>query len=681
MSDQIKEINNNLLAWNKRFNGRFFRREFENLYTYQGVLGAIYTKECTQFVIWAPTASEVELILYGKNGNVTNKSDVLKIKMIKAKKGIWQWTQSGDLADTYYNYLVTVDGKTNEVVDPYAKAVGVNGKCGMVVDLAATNPEGWEDDKRPQLNAVTDAMIYEMHIRDFTIELDYGKEHYNGKYEGIWRESAMPSNANIKTGMAHLLELGVNTVQIMPTFDYDSVDETKLDVPQFNWGYDPQNYNVPEGSYATDPYDGSVRISQFKQLIYEMHQKGIKVIMDVVYNHTSKVIDSNLNLAVPGYYYRSNPNGTFSNGSGCGNETASERTMVNKFIVDSVTYWAEEYHIDGFRFDLMGVHDQNTMLTIREALDKIDDSIIILGEGWTGGPSALSKEKQSLKKYISKAFGNKQIAAFSDDMRDGLRGHVFTPEEAGFLQGEAGFEETIKFAIVAATAHAQIDYSKVKGSSKPWAMQPYQTITYASCHDNFTLWDKLKTTRPLASKEELLAMNKIAAAVVYTSQGIPFMLSGEEFARTKVNEDGTLNENSYHASDKVNAIGWQRKFENIKLYEYYKGLIQLRSNHPVFRLNTSAQIQKSLKFMAVNKANVIAYTLTCEPEIKEPWQQIVVAFNTNKEAVEVTLPYQNWVIVVNKEKAGIHKLEEINNGKLILPAQSACVAVDKASFK
>lgn len=681
MSNQIKEINNKLLAWNKRFNGRFARREFEKLYTYQGQLGAIYTKQCTQFIIWAPTASNVQLILYGKNGNVTNKADSLKIDMIKSKKGIWQWTQSGDLAHTYYNYLVTVEGETNEVVDPYAKAVGVNGKCGMVINLEITNPEGWEKDKRPQLNAVTDAMIYEMHIRDFTIELDYGKAHYNGKYEGVWQETAMLSHTKLKTGIAHLLELGVNTIQIMPTFDYDSVDEASSDIPQFNWGYDPQNYNVPEGSYATDPYDGSVRIYELKQLIYELHQKGIRVIMDVVYNHTSKVIDSNLNLAVPGYYYRSNANGTFSDGSGCGNETASERTMVNKFIVDSVTYWAKEYHIDGFRFDLMGVHDQKMMLAIREALDKIDPSIMILGEGWTGGPSALSKEKQSLKKYISAAFDNKQIAAFSDDMRDGLRGHVFTPEKAAFLQGESGFEETIKFVIVAATEHEQIDYSKVKGATKPWARQPYQTITYASCHDNLTLWDKLKTTRPLASKEELLAMNKIAAAVIYTSQGIPFMLSGEEFARTKVNADGTLNENSYNASDQVNAIGWQRKAENIDLYQYYKGLISLRSNHPAFRLKTTAQIQKSLKFMAVNQANVIAYTLICNQEVKEPWQQIVVAFNTNKEAVEVILPHPNWVIVVNKEQAGIHNLGEIKDGKLILPGQSACVVVDKESFK
>lgn len=681
MSVNTKEMDNRLFSWNRIFNSRFSRKKFERRYTYQGPLGAIYTKQHTKFVVWAPTASNVQLILYGKNGNVTNESDILKIDMTKSKKGIWQWNQNGDLSHVYYNYLITVDGETHEVVDPYAKAVGVNGKCGMVIDLETTNPEGWEDDKRPQLNAVTDAIIYEMHIRDFTIELDYGNTPYNGKYEGVWREEATLPNSNIKTGMTHLLELGINTIQIMPTFDYDSVDEAKLDVPQFNWGYDPQNYNVPEGSYATDPYDGSVRVSQLKKLIYEMHKNGIKVIMDVVYNHTSKVMDSNFNLAVPGYYYRCNVDGTFSNGSGCGNEVASERTMVNKFIVDSVTYWAKEYHIDGFRFDLMGVHDQKTMLAIRDALDKIDPSIIILGEGWTGGPSALSKEKQSLKKYISKAFGHKQIAAFSDDMRDGLRGHVFTSKEAAFLQGEVGFEETIKFAIVAATENAQIDYSKIKGSCKAWAAQPYQTITYASCHDNFTLWDKLKTTRPLASKEELLAINKIAAAVIYTSQGIPFMLSGEEFARTKVNEGGTLNENSYNASDEVNAIGWQRKAENMDLYHYYKGLIQLRSNHPAFRLKTTAQIQRCLKFMKVDKANVIAYTLTCDQEIEEPWQQIVVAFNTNKEAVEVILPHKNWVIVVNKEKAGINKLGEIKENRLILPAQSAYVLVDEASFK
>lgn len=632
-------------------------------------------------MVWAPTATKVELVLYGKDGTVTNNKAESKEAMLKAEKGTWHLTKTGDLAGTYYNYLITVDGKTNEVVDPYAKTVGVNGKRGMVVDLSATNPAGWENDKSPILNAATDSMIYEIHIRDFTIGVDYEEKGYNGKYKGVWQKGTTLSNTTIKTGIDHLLELGVNTVQIMPTFDYLSVDESKLDKMQFNWGYDPQNYNAPEGSYSSDPYNAATRITELKELIQALHKNGIRVIMDVVYNHTGTAVDSNLNLAVPNYYYRFNEEGEFTDGSGCGNETASERTMVNKFIVDSVVYWAKEYHIDGFRFDLMGVHDQKTILDVRQALDQINPSIVVLGEGWTGGMSALSEDQQSLKASVARAFGNKQIAAFSDDMRDGLRGHVFTDEAPGFIQGKKGFEETVKFSIVAATPNDQIDYSKVKNDSLPWATEPYQTINYASCHDNFTLWDKLQTTMPNASKEELLAMNKIAAAIVYTSQGIPFMLSGEEFARTKVNEDGTLNENSYNASDKVNDIGWERKAENIDLYNYYRGLIQLRSEHKAFRLEHTEQIQRYLKFMEISKENVVAYSLECGKEVADSWGQIIVAFNANKKAVELRLPHKGWVIVVNKEKAGVQKLDEIKGNKVILPAQSAYVLVDAASFK
>ncbi len=659
----------------------FDTKQFIESYTYEGELGAHYTAEGTKFVIWAPTASSVQLILYGKNDNVSSKEVELKVEMLKSEKGTWQYMQKGDLAGTYYNYLITVEGKMHEVVDPYAKAVGVNGKRGMIVDLEATNPEGWENDKRPVLEATTDAMIYEIHIRDFTIGIDYNQPSCKGKYNGVWQKKTTIPNTNIKTGIDHILELGINTVQLMPTFDYQPVDESKLDEPQFNWGYDPENYNVPEGSYASNPYDGAVRIKELKQLIHEMHKNGIKVIMDVVYNHTAKIIDSNFNLAVPGYYYRSNADGTFSNGSGCGNETASERTMVNKFIVDSIIYWAKEYHIDGFRFDLMGVHDQKTMQDIRIALDKIDPKIIMLGEGWLGGTSTLSYNQRTLKKFIAKAFSNKQIAAFSDDMRDGLRGHVFKEEAKGFLQGEEGFEETVKFAIVASTNNDQINYSKVKNSVKAWATEPYQTITYASCHDNFTLWDKLQITMPLANKEELIAVNKISAALIYTSQGIPFMLSGEEFGRTKQNEDGSLNENSYNASDKVNDIGWERKVENIDLYNYYKGLISLRKNHPIFRLKNTQQIQKYLKFIDVDESNVIAYTLTADDEIEESWKQVVVAFNTNKKAVEIPLPNDDWAIVVNKELAGIEKLGEIKGNTLRIPGQSTYVLVDLASLR
>ena len=384
-----------------------------------------------------------------------------------------------------------------------------------------------------------------MHIRDFSISENSGVTlEYRGKYNGVWEDGTTIPGTDVKTGVDHLKELGVTTVHLLPTFDHQSIDETKLDVPQFNWGYDPKNYNVPEGSYSSDPYTGTIRIEEFKQMVMELHKAGIRVVMDVVYNHTGATTDSNLNLAVPNYYYRQNAQGGFANGSGCGNETASERSMVGRLIVDSVAYWAEEYHIDGFRFDLMAIHDIDTMKEVRAAVDAIDPTILLYGEGWTGGDSPLPEDQKATKANTVK-FGDLQIAAFSDDIRDGIKGSVFDAAAGGFINGGTDYEETIKFGVVASTPNDQIDYSKVKNQTQPWANQPYQTISYASAHDNLTLWDKLQSTNPNDSEEALIQLNKMSAAIVYTSQGIPFMQAGEEMARTKVNPDGSLNENSY----------------------------------------------------------------------------------------------------------------------------------------
>lgn len=443
-------------------------------------------------------------------------------------------------------------------MDPYAKAVGVNGNRGMVIDLNTTNPEGWEKDTKPELKSATDSIIYEAHVRDLSIDETSGiSNEYKGKFKAltIW-DSCIPGTT-VKTVVNHIKDMGFTHIHLLPAFDFGSIDENKLEQPQFNWGYDPKNYNVPEGSYSTNPYLGDVRIKEFKEMVKALHEAGIRVVMDVVYNHTYN-LDSCLNNAVPGYYYRQDENGEYSDASACGNETASERYMFRRYMVDSVVYWAKEYHIDGFRFDLMGIHDIETMKLIREELNKIDSSIIMYGEGWTGGPSPLKEELAALKKNTYK-FDKLQIAAFSDDCRDGVKGHVFYDEETGFVNGKDGLEETIKFAIVASTHHKDIDKENIVYSNEFWANEPYQTINYASAHDNYTLWDKLQISTPNCTEEELIAMNKLIAGIILTSQGISFVHAGEEMARTKEDEEGKLVENSFESSDKVNKIYWDRK--------------------------------------------------------------------------------------------------------------------------
>lgn len=663
--------------------GKIFNsEEFEELYHYGGELGALYSKDKTSFVLWSPTATNVRLALFDAGNDVEAKA--VK-EMTKGKNGIWTLDVDGDLNGTYYTYLVTNNGVEKEVTDPYAKAVGVNGNRAMVIDLDSTDPEGWENDVKPEFVDATDAIIYEMHIRDFTIDESSGASmEVKGKYNGVWESgTTLFGNGDISTGIDHLKELGITHVHLLPTFDHRSIDETRLDEAQYNWGYDPQNYNTPEGSYSSDPYNAEVRVEEFKKMVMELHKAGIRVVMDVVYNHTGSTADSHLNLAVPDYYYRQNSEGGFSNGSGCGNELASERSMVRKMMVDSVKYWAEEYHIDGFRFDLMALHDITTMKEIRTTLNKVDESILIYGEGWTGGDSPLSSEEQATKVNTVK-YGNLQIAAFSDDMRDGIKGHVFEDATPGFVNGFDGLEDVVKFGIVASTKNDQVEYTggpnQYSGYGKtPWANQPYQTINYASAHDNLTLWDKLQTTNPDATEAELVAINKMSAALVLTSQGIPFFQAGEEMARTKVNDDGSFNHNSYNAPDSVNAIDWTRKEEYSDLFEYYKGLITLRKSHKSFRMNTTSDIQEGLNFLEVTDSNVVAYTLDGK-QTNDSWNNIAVIFNSNDNEVEVELPSNDWTIVVNGDKAGIESLGNIDGNKVVVPAKASYVLVDTNSY-
>ena len=545
---------------------------------YTGELGALYGKDRTAFRLWAPTAAKAYVNLY-PDGGVSGLAE--RLEMTRPDNGVWGAEKDGDLDGVYYTYTVSVDGAQNEAVDPYAKAAGVNGKRGMVVDLPSTDPSGWEDDKAPAFGHPTDAVIYELHIRDFSVADNSGMVN-KGKYLAFTEEGTQ-SPDGLATGVDHMAELGVTHVHLLPCFDFRSIDERFLERNAFNWGYDPENYNLPEGSYATDPYNGHVRINEFKQMVQSLHTNGLRVVMDVVYNHTGATADSNLNKLAPGYYYRMNGAGGFANGSGCGNETASERSMARKLIVDSVVYWAAEYHIDGFRFDLMALHDIETMNAVRAALDEIDPSILLYGEGWHAGGTPLPEDKQASKKNIHLL--DERIAAFSDDVRDGIKGHVFQSENPGFVSGNYGeWRENVKFGITGAVYHPQVNYSGLRDgyAAAPWAKAPSQTVTYASAHDNLTLWDKFKASRPDLGEAEYLQCNKLSALLVFTSQGIPFFQAGEEFARTKYG-----NGNSYESPDAINCLDWGRKVKYYDLFAYYKGLIALRNAQPAFRLRTA----------------------------------------------------------------------------------------------
>lgn len=654
-----------------------FNNDFDKIYGYDGDLGAIYSKDKCKFILWAPTAENVQLALYGDNGYDFDCEAKEVYTMSKGINGTWIVEINGDFNGQFYNYLININGKISEVVDPYAKAVGVNGNRGMVIDLNTTNPEGWEKDTKPELKSATDSIIYEAHVRDLSIDETSGiSNEYKGKFKAltIW-DSCIPGTT-VKTVVNHIKDMGFTHIHLLPAFDFGSIDENKLEQPQFNWGYDPKNYNVPEGSYSTNPYLGDVRIKEFKEMVKALHEAGIRVFMDVVYNHTYN-LDSCLNNAVPGYYYRQDENGEYSDASACGNETASERYMFRRYMVDSVVYWAKEYHIDGFRFDLMGIHDIETMKLIREELNKIDSSIIMYGEGWTGGPSPLKEELAALKKNTYK-FDKLQIAAFSDDCRDGVKGHVFYDEETGFVNGKDGLEETIKFAIVASTHHKDIDKENIVYSNEFWANEPYQTINYASAHDNYTLWDKLQISTPNCTEEELIAMNKLIAGIILTSQGISFVHAGEEMARTKEDEEGKLVENSFESSDKVNKIYWDRKVKYKDLFEYYKGLISLRKEYKAFRMNTNEEIKENIHFLkkGVNfsENNLVAYIIDAK-NIDIKCEKIAVIINANNKDVDVELEESNWHVMVDEKTAGNEIIETIKDSKVNVSRKSIKVLI------
>jgi pullulanase len=582
-----------------------------------------YTPEVSLFKIWSPTASMVRLHLYasGEGGDPLSTHDMEAKEM-----GLWQLQLKGDLQGTYYTFQVQIEGNwLEETPGIYAQAVGVNGERAMVIDMNRTNPRGWQSDKGPNVMTPNEAIIYEMHVRDLSIHPQSGIQH-KGTFLGL-TEPRTISEEGLSTGLDHIKEMGVTHVHLLPSFDHYSINERKLDSAQYNWGYDPKNYNVPEGSYATDPYHAEVRVKEFKEMVKAFHDQGVGVILDVVYNHTGITENSNFNLEVPGYYYRFREDGSYSDAAACGNETASERAMMRKFMIESVLYWAKEYHLDGFRFDLMGIHDVTTMNEIASALRAYNPNILIYGEGWTAGDSPLPVEDRGIKINIPKM---PLVSAFSDDLRDGLKGSVFEDMSKGFVSGASNTEASIQFGVVGCIDHPDIDTSKVNYSKAPWTLEPWQSIAYVSCHDNHTLYDKLKISRPDASEEELIAMDKLAMAIVMTSQGIAFVHAGSELLRTK---EG--NHNSYNLPDSINQIDWSRKDRYAQVVTYYKNLISLRKQHPAFHMPSAEAVRSHLQFRRMEDG-LLSYQISGYAN-GDKWKEILVIYNARNQSVSYPL--------------------------------------------
>ncbi|TYR81872.1 type I pullulanase [Priestia megaterium] len=622
--------------------------EFDKLFYYGGSdLGNTYSKTATNFRVWAPTANEAKLVIYP----AWDQDAIKEIPMAKAEKGTWKYTVKGNQDGLIYTYKVKIGDKWNEAVDPYVRAVTVNGDRGVVVNLDNTDPKKWKE-RKPKFKNPEDAIIYELHVRDLSIQKESGIKN-KGKYLGV-TEWNTKGPGGVKTGLSHIKDLGVTHVQFLPIYDYRTVDETKLDEPQFNWGYDPKNYNAPEGSYSTDPYNPTTRITELKQMIQTLHDKDLRMIMDVVYNHVYAVNEHSFEKIVPGYYFRYNENGTLANGTGVGNDTASERKMVRKFIVDSVKYWADEYHIDGFRFDLMGIHDTKTMNEVRKELDKIDPSIIVLGEGWDLG-TPLDAE---LKANQKNAENMKRIAHFNDGIRDGLKGSVFYDDDKGFVNGKLNQEELIRKSIAAG-----MEYDDATATYR----DPDQVVTYVEAHDNHTLWDKLELTNPEATEDTRKQMHKLASSIVLTSQGINFIHAGQEFMRTKGGDH-----NSYKSPDSVNQLDWNRRRAFHSEVEYMKGLIDVRKQYSSFRMTTAEEIKQNLTFLTTPK-QVVGYSLNAKAA-KDKAKELVVFHNANEDSVTVNLPSKaTWKVLVDDKKAGTKTLRAVKGDKLTIPALSTFV--------
>lgn len=605
-----------------------------------------YSPKQTTFKLNAPKKPTLRIYEAGRGGKVEKK-------MKQTSKNVWETTISGDLKGKFY----TFDIGRGETPGVFAKAVGINGKRGAIVDMQTTNPSGWNSDRRLTLRSPADLIIYEMHHRDFSIDASSGLVN-KGKFLALTEQKAIK----------HLKELGVNAVHILPSYDFASIDESNTTTPQYNWGYDPLNYNVPEGSYSFDAEQPTRRILEFKQMVQALHKAGIRVILDVVYNHTFDIEGGNFDRTFPMAYYRYTADGKPSNGSGCGNETASEKPLMRQFILESMKYWATEYHIDGFRVDLMGIHDIETMNLIRKELTAIAPNIFIYGEGWTAGTCAYPTEKLALKAHIKQMPG---IAAFSDELRDALRGPFSDDKQAAFLGGIAGFEESIKAGIAGMIAHPQVDYTKVNYTKEAWANEPTQMISYVSCHDDMCLVDRLKASIPEAAydMEEVIRLNQLAQTAVFTSQGIPFMLSGEEMLRDKKGVH-----NSFNSSDEINHLDWNNLKKYPQVFAYYKGLIQMRKAHPAFRLGSAELVRKHLEFLPTQDC-LVAFRLKNHAG-GDKWNNIYAVLNGSTNLQSVNIPKGKYTIVANNGVINEAGIGEMEGGEVMIDAQTALILHD-----
>ena len=630
----------------------FSTYEFESAYTYDGCdLGAVWSSEKTSFRVWAPTAEAVAINLY--RSGTPGINDLMETLLMQPDvQGTWTAEKQGDLQGIYYTYLVKVDGKIVEACDPYARTTGVNGKRAMILDLASTNPEGWDKDCDPNpLQSITDAVLYELHIRDLSTDESSGIRQ-KGKYLGLIETGTKPPSG-IATGLDHIKELGITHLHLLPFYDYGSVDESHPEIPQFNWGYDPVNFNVPEGSYSSDPFHGEVRVKELKQMIKGLHDNGISVVMDVVYNHVYDAGSFCFNQIVPIYFSRTT-NGVYSNGSGCGNDTASERSMVRKYIVDSLCYWADEYHIDGFRFDLVGLIDVNTIREIMETVHRTHPNVIFYGEGWSMN-TTLTKSGCDLavQPNSSKLPG---FAFFSDTIRDLLRGSVFDNTAPGYVSGAVCSKDELEACFMGIPM---------------WAAQPSQSVNYVSCHDNNTLFDRIALAAPEAPFDVLVKMNHLAAAFTILSQGIPFMQPGEELLRTKPGRKG-FDHNSFRSPDKVNSLKWEtldsEEYQNT--LNYYKGLISFRKAHPALRYTTRDQVWKNVHPIKCGNEHTVAF------RIDEGDQELFIIFNADTQSVSVSLPEGHWNVNISGDRAGTEVLSTVK-GSISVPPISAAVLTRK----
>jgi pullulanase, type I len=608
-----------------------------------------YSPKQTTFKLNAPQKTILRIYDTGRGGNA-----IKKIKMKQTATNVWETTINGDLKGKFY----TFDIGRGETPGVFAKAVGINGHRGAIVDMQTTNPTGWNNDHRLTLKNPADLIIYEMHHRDFSIDPSSGLVN-KGKFLALTEQKAIK----------HLKELGVNAVHILPSFDFASIDESNTTTPQYNWGYDPLNYNVPEGSYSFDAEQPTRRILEFKQMVQALHKAGIRVILDVVYNHTFDIAGGNFDRTFPMAYYRYTADGKPSNGSGCGNETASEKSLMRQFMLESMKYWVNEYHIDGFRVDLMGIHDIETMNIIRKELSAIDPNIFIYGEGWTAGACAYPTEKLALKAHIKQM---PDIAAFSDELRDALRGPFSDNKQAAFLGGVPGFEESIKAGIAGMIAHPQIDHTKVNYTKEPWANQPTQMISYVSCHDDMCLTDRLKASIPETEYDldELIRLDELAQTAIFTSQGIPFMLSGEEMLRDKKGVH-----NSFNSPDEINHLDWNNLKKYPQLFNYYKGLIQMRKNHPAFRLGNAELVRKHLEFLPTQHDCLVAFRLK-DHAGGDKWNNIYVVLNGNNTIQSINIPKGKYTIVANNGVINEGGNGEMEGGEITIDAQTALILHD-----